>query len=79
MQNSSVLVWLDDGMPNLLPDWVLRGRLLVAEVGADEHQWDGDPEPEEAEGEQGAEGDGAGGLLSPDEKVEGKEDAEAGA
>lgn len=58
------------------PHRVIWCRLLVAKVGANEDEGHGDAEPEEAEGEQGAEGSRARGVLAPDHQVEHKEDGE---
>ena len=55
---------------------VLDGVPLVAEVGAGESEGYRDAEPEHEQREHGAEGDGARGLLSPDEEVEHEEDDE---
>lgn len=55
---------------------VLGGGLLEAEVAPDEDERDRDAEPQEDQGEHGAEGDGPRGLLPPDEAVEDEEGAE---
>lgn len=60
-------------------DWFLSCGLLVAKVAAYKDEGHGDAKPEEAECKEGAEGDRARGFLAPDEQIQGKEDAEAGA
>ena len=69
------LVW-DLARDLVGPHWVLRCGLLVAEVGPDKHQRRGDAKPEEAQGEQRAEGHCAAALLAPHQDVEPDEDGE---
>eukprot|EP00962_Isochrysis_galbana_P046922 scaffold19009_cov98-Isochrysis_galbana.AAC.8 len=48
----------------------------VADVGAQVDERDGDAEPHDEQGEEGAKGDGARRLLSPDEHIEREENEE---
>ena len=55
------------------PDWLLNGRFPESKVSPDEGERDGDSEPERQEGHQGEEGDGGGGPVVPQNKVEDEE------